>query len=202
MCFTDECTFFLNQHPNTQNTRYWATENPHVYVDTHTQYRQKINVWAGILGNNIIGPFFVNETLTGERYLQLLMEDICPTVDAVADDVHTVWYQHDGAPGHYYRPVREFLNQTFENSWIGRGGAIQWPPRSPDLSPNDFFLWGYLKNKIYSERPHPNLRSLKDSILATCFEITPQILGNVRKEFQYRLGYCLAVNGNKFEHLI
>ena len=32
---------------------------------------------------------------------------------------------------------------------MGRGGPIQWPARSPDLSPLDFWLWGYLKNKVY-----------------------------------------------------
>jgi hypothetical protein len=33
--------------------------------------------------------------------------------------------------------------------WIGRGGSITWPPRSPDLTPLDFFLWGYAKNIVY-----------------------------------------------------
>lgn len=202
VCFTDECTFTLNNHPNTQNYRYWATENPHVYVNTHTQYRQQVNVWAGILGNNIIGPFFIEGRLTGERYLQLLMENICPNIDAVADDMHTIWYQQDGAPAHYYQPVRDFLNEHFENSWIGREGYIRWPPRSPDLSPNDFFLWGYLKDKIYSHTPHQDVDSLKDSIVAAVFDITPQILQNVRRAFYDRLGYCRAVNGDKFEHLI
>jgi hypothetical protein len=33
--------------------------------------------------------------------------------------------------------------------WIGRGGPIAWPPRSPDLTPLDIFLWGYVKNTVY-----------------------------------------------------
>ncbi|OXU32204.1 hypothetical protein TSAR_007998 [Trichomalopsis sarcophagae] len=39
------------------------------------------------------------------------------------------------------------------NRWIGRGGPIAWPPRLPDLTPLDFYLWGYLKDTVYSERP-------------------------------------------------
>jgi len=37
---------------------------------------------------------------------------------------------------------------------------IEWPPRSPDLTPLDFFLWGYLKQKVFSTPPQdlPTLR--------------------------------------------
>ncbi|GFX59897.1 uncharacterized protein TNCV_4984101 [Trichonephila clavipes] len=33
--------------------------------------------------------------------------------------------------------------------WIGHGGPVAWPPRSPDLNSLDFFLWGYLKSLVY-----------------------------------------------------
>ena len=49
------------------------------------------------------------------------------------------WYQQDGAPPHNYLSLREHLDITFPNSWIGRNGPIAWPPRSPDLSVLDFF---------------------------------------------------------------
>jgi hypothetical protein len=32
-------------------------------------------------------------------------------------------------------------------AWFGRGGKIAWPPRSPDLTPLDFSVWGYIKEK-------------------------------------------------------
>ena len=53
------------------------------------------------------------------------------------------------APAHYALVVREWLDEWFPNMWIGRRGPIEWPPRSPDLTPPDFFLWGYLRDKIY-----------------------------------------------------
>ena len=37
--------------------------------------------------------------------------------------------------------------------WIGRRGPVEWPARSPDLTPMDFFLWGVLKDMVYSEKP-------------------------------------------------
>ncbi|ERL96003.1 hypothetical protein D910_00787 [Dendroctonus ponderosae] len=52
-----------------------------------------------------------------------------------------MWLQLDGAPPHYYCEVWQFLNADFQNRWIGRNGFENWPPRSPDLTPLDFFLW-------------------------------------------------------------
>ena len=47
--------------------------------------------------------------------------------------------------------VREFLDEEFSERWIGRGGLLEWSPRSPDLNPLDFSIWGLLKDKVYSE---------------------------------------------------
>ncbi|KAJ8934061.1 hypothetical protein NQ318_005111, partial [Aromia moschata] len=44
-------TFTLNGTVNRQNCRYWADVNPHWVMEAHTQYPQKVNVWAGIVGN-------------------------------------------------------------------------------------------------------------------------------------------------------
>ena len=46
---------------------------------------------------------------------------------------------------------------------MGRAGPIPWPARSPDLSPLDFWLWGYLKNKVHSHSV-ATLQELRDAI--------------------------------------
>ena len=51
-----------------------------------------------------------------------------------------VIFQQDGAPPHWGLQVRQFLSETFLDRWIGRDGPILWPPRSPDITPLDFFL--------------------------------------------------------------
>lgn len=64
-----------------------------------------------------------------------------------------VVYQHDGAPAHYDRRVRGYLDATYPDGWIGRGGPIPWPAQAPDLTPLDFFLWGYvwgIKSFVYA----------------------------------------------------
>ena len=55
---------------------------------------------------------------------------------------HDLYFQQDGAPPHYSRAVREYLDETFPEKWIGQRGPIDWPARSPDFIPNEFFLWG------------------------------------------------------------
>jgi hypothetical protein len=85
-----------------------------------------------------------------------------------------------------------FLNDSFPNCWIGRVGAINWPARSSDLAPCDFFLWGHLKVKIYKKR-------LPD-ITAECALITERQLPSVRNAFYNRSGYCLFQNGGLFEY--
>ncbi|CAH1986436.1 unnamed protein product [Acanthoscelides obtectus] len=73
-------------------------------------------------------------------------------------------FQQDGAPPHYALRVRQYLEQSFPDRWIGRRGAIEWPPRSPDLSLLDFFMWGHLKSKIYATQP-TSLEDLRQIIV-------------------------------------
>jgi len=40
------------------------------------------------------------------------------------------------------RDITTFLDETFPGRCVGRGGPTVWPPRSPDLTPLDFFCMG------------------------------------------------------------
>jgi hypothetical protein len=64
-----------------------------------------------------------------------------------------MWYQQDGVLPYYHHNVRAYLDNTFPNQWIGCRGSVEYPPKSPDLTPPDFFLWGYLKDTVYSTKP-------------------------------------------------
>lgn len=208
MVFSDEATFCLSGSVNRQNFRYWAPENPHWSMESHTQFPQKVNVWAGIVGTAIVGPFFIEGTLNSEKYLDLLQNYIIPSVSALYPNdenpnipADSIWFQQDGAPPHYSRTVREYLHNIFPNRWIGRRGFIEWPARSPDLTPLDFYLWGYLKSKVYFNKPE-NIDELKNRIIAEIQQIQPQTLTEVLREIEFRLAYCQEVNGEQFEHLI
>ena len=135
-------------------------------------------------------------------YLEFLENDLPAYLENVPLAVRlNLWYQQDGAPAHYARIVRMFLNQRFPNRWIGRGGPVLWPPRSPDLNPLDFFLWGYVKDAVYSKAPTTRL-NMMERIRRACEAITPLMLENVQRNFRCRLLLSLENNGAHFEHLL
>ena len=54
-------------------------------------------------------------------------------------------FQRDGWPAHFQNDVRDYLNTNLPQCWIEGSeqddvGLMRWPPRSPDLTPSDFFL--------------------------------------------------------------
>ena len=71
-----------------------------------------------------------------------------------------MWFQQDGAPPHYSRAARETLIIEFPDRWIGRGGLVNWPARSPDLTPSHFYLWGHMKSFVFET----NVESEEDLI--------------------------------------
>ena len=81
--------------------------------------------------------------LLQENYLNMLELYVAPQLEKFQ-----LWiiFQQGGAPSRWGSDVRLFLDATFPNRWIGRDGPTPWPPRSPDITPLDFFLWGYVKD--------------------------------------------------------
>ena len=91
-----------------------------------------------------------------------------------------------------------FLDATFPNRWIGRDGTTPWPPRSPDITPLDFFLWGYVKDKVFST-PVPDITNLKARITDTFAVVTEDMLENMWREIDYRLDILRATKGAHVE---
>lgn len=205
--FSDEATFCLDGSVNRHNCRYWSQENPHWTQERHSQHRGKLNVWAGIIGRRFLGPYFFEGNLTAASYLDFLRFELVPALAVIfpngedGDVPHRrIWYQQDGAPPHFGLEVRQYLDEVFPERWIGRRGSLEWPPRSPDLTPLDFFLWGYLKTKVYFNRPD-NLEDLRQRIRAEMERIHPDIIEHSVQAVYTRLGQCQMVNGGHFEKL-
>lgn len=201
--FSDEATFELTGNVNRHNFRFWSDNNPRWMSDTRsTQYPQKLNVWAGIINNRIVGPFFIDGNLTAVKYEDMLRNRIIPAIQAiVGDDFHQTWFQQDGAAPHYGRDVRAYLNTVFPARWIGRRGAIEWPARSPDLTPLDYFLWGYLKDRVYRTKP-ANLDELQQRIRDEIIAIDADMIRQAVAAFYNRIAYCQTAGGENFEHLL
>ncbi|GFX56466.1 uncharacterized protein TNCV_74121 [Trichonephila clavipes] len=69
-------------------------------------------------------------------------------------DVQELWFQQDGATCLTTRPTIDLLKDTFGDRLISCFGPVNWPPRSCDLTPLDYFLWGYVKALVYADKPH------------------------------------------------
>ncbi|GFX29208.1 HSF_DOMAIN domain-containing protein [Trichonephila clavipes] len=90
-----------------------------------------------------------------------------------------LWFQQDGATCHTDRTTIDLLKDTFGDRLISRFGPVNLSPRSCDLTPLDYFLWGYVKSLVYADKPQ-TLDHLEDNIRRVIADIRPQML---EKEF-------------------
>lgn len=161
--WSDEATFTTAGIFNRKNKHFWATQNPHIIEPIRKQGRRSLHVWCGLLKNKIIGPIIFEGSLTGQRYLQFLENEIERLLEELPVlQYNQIIFHQDGAPPHSIQAVTNYLNNRYD-LWIGRYGPIQWPANSPDLTPLDNFLWGYLKDKVYYNRTN-NLVDLRHKI--------------------------------------
>lgn len=195
--FSDEAHFHLSGFVNKQNCRIWANENPRVIVEK-PMHPQRVTVWCGLWAGGIIGPyFFQNEagqavTVNGVRYREMITNFLWPELEDM--DVDDMWFQQDGATCHTANETMALLRNKFNGRVISRNGDVNWPPRSCDLTPLDFFLWGYLKEKVYVDKP-ATIQELKDEIIRHINGIEPPLCLRVIENLDHRMEVCRRGRG-------
>ncbi|GFW91168.1 uncharacterized protein TNCV_1808891 [Trichonephila clavipes] len=90
---------------------------------------------------------------------------------------------------------------TLGDRLISRFGPVNWPPRSCDLTPLDYFLWGYVKSLVYGDKPQ-TLDHLEDNIRRVIADIRPQMLEKVIENWTSRLDYIRASRGSPMPEII
>jgi len=138
-------------------------------------------------------------TVTSDRYVEMLETFLRPKLEDV--DTEDVWIQQDGVTAHTARRSLRVLREMFRGRLFSLGGDMEWPARSPDLSPCDSFLWGYLKEKVFKHRPR-SLEDLKERIQQEIDSIPPELTRRVMKNFWERLQQCVANVGRHMSDLI
>ncbi|GFX34383.1 DUF4817 domain-containing protein [Trichonephila clavipes] len=152
--------------------------NPQVYVETPL-HPEKLTVWCALWASGIIGPYFFkndeghNVTLNGDWYRARITNFFIPELNN--HDVQELWFQQDGATCHTARATIDLLKDTFGDRLISRFGPVNWPPRSCDLTPLDYFLWGCVKSLVYADTPQ-TLDHLEDNIRRVIADIRSQML--------------------------
>ena len=112
-----------------------------------------------------------------------------------------LWWAQDGAPAHRLIAVRDHLNDVFGNNRIiGLGHDVEWPPRSLDITPCDFFLWGYIKDKVFSTPPR-NIDDLRQKIIRkfNALRDQPAFVSRAVHDMHRQTMLCVAREGGHVE---
>jgi inhibitor of nuclear factor kappa-B kinase subunit alpha len=166
---------------------------------------KKIMVWCAISSEGIFGPVFIDETMKAVDYIEVLNREFLPFCHS-RDFVNGFWFMQDGARPHRTADVFQTLYGHFGSNIIGLDcpkhfdGGIEWPACSPDLNPCDFFLWGYLKSKVWETSPK-TIPELKNAITEEINKINVGLCKRVISSFTNRLTAVIAQEGGHFEHL-
>lgn len=200
--WSDEATFTRVGLFNVHNEHLWCEANPHATRRDSFQSRFSVNVWAGILNNHLIGPHFIDGNLNGPKYEDFL-RNILPTLlqEVPQENINNLYYQQDGAPAHFALRVRNYLDECFPERWIGRNGPVAWPPRSPDLTPLDFFLWGEVKRRVYTRETN-TVEELRQKIIEAFNSVKANefVLGRLKDNLRRRAELCVHEGGGHIEH--
>ena len=194
---SDEAHFHLDGSVVKQNCRVWGTEPPHE-VEFREAHSPHVTVWCGVASWGVVGPYFFEDrgrvtTVTGARYRRMVEAYLLPELERRHVPTSSVWFQQDGAKPHTAASTLAQLQRAFPGKVLSKGGSVTWPPRSPDLSLPDFFLWGLLKAQVYRTRVR-SLALLK-RIRAVVRHIPLRTLRDAAAVLPLRARACIRLRG-------
>ena len=206
--FSDEAHFYLDGHVNKQNMRFWAQEQPHRTV-ARPLHPLKTTAWCAISAKGIIGPFFVHEIITADRYRNLILDPFLDDLNQQDEiNIDSAFFQQDGARPHTANRILDFIHESFGSRVLSNryperfDEGHQWPPYSPDLNPCDYFLWGYLKDRVYRNNPHTVAEleaNISNEVAAISLDTLERVVGN----FARRLDLMVeSDDGGHFENVL
>ena len=129
--------------------------------------------------------FFENEQeeaimVNGDRYRAMLNEFLFTKIEE--EDIGNTWFQQDSSKCHTAEATLDVLRPFFEDCIISRRADVVWPPRSCDLTPLSYYLWGAVKDKCYADKLE-TIDALKDNIREAIGEIQLHTIDNVLKNW-------------------
>lgn len=202
---SDEAHFHLSGYVNKQNFRFWSDNNPR-NLHEKPLHSQKVTVWCAMSSQGVVGPYFFESengstlTVNSERYAEMLVNFAFPALDEHVND--RTLFQQDGATSHTANISMDLLRLAFPGRLISRNGDIPWPACSPDLTAPDFFLWGYLKLKVFEANPPRTRDELKERIQQEINNIPLDMLRRVMGAFTKRLEECVRNEGRHLTDIV
>ena len=205
LIMSDEAHFELLMDVSISKTSVFGQkENPKETTEI-SLHSERVTVRFGIHEHRIISSYLFEDgngqtvTVNGQRYNDMINDFLIPKVNEM--NVIDPYFQQDGATCHIIRLNMEILRQTFPGILISRFGDVEWPARSPDHSPLDYFLWGYLKGKVYSNEP-TNITQLKAAIEEEIQSIGQEMLTRAMVNLRHRAEISVRSAGQHLKHII
>ena len=106
-----------------------------------------------------------------------------------------------GAPAHTAKSVITYLKEVFGDRVISKNATIKWPPKSPDLAPNDYSYWGRLQDYVYHKKVK-NIEELKQAVFDFNELLSEEDVRKMVQSIRRRAQLCLDCDGDTFEHLV
>lgn len=188
--FSDECAIYAEGR--SYNSVFWSKEQPYFWEQVK-QYPPTVMVWGAMCADHLIGPFFIEGTVTATSYVNMLQSSFIPAL-IERGLLYSCHLQQDGAPAHTSHAARQFLNDTFPDRWIGKYGPVAWPARSPDLTSCDNALWGLIKPQIIQQKAQ-SVEQLKTVVIEAFSNLAHETLNAIHKRTFRRLRTCIDIGG-------
>lgn len=188
------CNWFLAEEGNILWTGRTVIKKPCKF----TNKVFKINVWASIIDNTLIGPI-VMENLALESYYTFLKETLPILLDDLTLAQTKKFYFHYDA--RVSKSMFSYLNETFGDNWINQDGPIVLPANSSDLNPLEFFLWNHVKKLVDRD----DTITKKSSLIKKIFYIFHKLnndtvtLSKVQEQIRKRAHLCVKCDGDYFK---
>lgn len=156
-----------------------------------------VTVFAAFNAQNLIGPYVTTGNADQHTYHLYLLKLVYELRQLLRMNLklYDPIFMHDDSPLH--ENEAKLLDEEFSNYWIGPGSKHgEWPWLSPDMNPLCFFLWGFIKSKVY-EKPIENddITELSIRIQQAFTEIMPEMLEEVAKAYKERLKLVVKEDG-------
>jgi len=154
-----------------------------------------IGVWHEMSRQRIIGPIFFEETIKTAAYMEIFNTFLNQLHD---EELSIGYFQQDGETSHTSHASMTEIPSFFGDRVISKG---LWTQRSPDLTPPDYFLWGYLKGRVYQKKLR-NIDALKPNITEEIQAVTADVLARTFQNIALLVQYCLDANSDHFQHVL
>ena len=167
------------------------------------QHVTKIMAWVELIDWQVLKVRWMvndegnNQKVTGASYLNMVQHDVWPEVKG-RERRNGWWWQQDDAPVHVTKDVINFVEKAFSGRVISRNGEVEWPAYSPDLSPLDYFFWGYALTEVTRHQPD-TIKALKAIVEEVATDVDPDLIRRAVGNLNKRAKLCLEAGGSHFE---